>query len=188
MRNIYNLKSLIKIVVPTIVGATMLYACKTDTEAIQYFSDKKTIPGITAYNSDVIYTENGKVKIKVSAPITINYQFADEPFTDFPEGIAVYTYNDTLGVETMLTAKQAVFFDKKSLWHAKNNIVAKNRKGEVLNTEELFWDQKKKLIYTNVNVKINSVNGVIYGRGLTSDETFDNWEIIKPYDGEITLE
>ncbi len=188
MNKIYNLKLLIKLVVPALVGATMLYACKADPEAIQYFSDKKTIPGITAYNSDVIYTENGLVKIKVSAPITINYQFADEPFTDFPEGITVYTYNDTMGVETMLSAKQAVFFDKKNLWHAKNNIVAKNRKGEVLNTEELFWDQKKKLIYTNVNVKINSVNGVIYGRGLTSDETFDNWEIIRPYDGEITLE
>jgi hypothetical protein len=57
----------------------------------------------------------------------------------------VHTYDDTLGVESNLTAKQAVFFEKKILWQAKNNVVAKNRKGEVLYTEELFWDQRKKL-------------------------------------------
>lgn len=178
----------IKKLVPALAGAILLYACSTNTEAIQYFSDKKSIPGITAYNSEVIYTEDGQAKIKVFAPITIHYQFSEEPYTDFPEGITVYTYDDTLGVESTLTAKQAVYFDKKSLWHAKNNIVAKNRKGEVLYTEELFWDQKKKMIYSNVNVKINSLKGVIFGRGLTSDESFDSWEIKEPYDGEITID
>lgn len=182
------IRVLVKRLVPAIAGAILLFACKPDTEAIQYFSDKKSIPGITAYNSEVLYTEDGKAKIKVVAPITIHYQFSDEPYTDFPEGITVYTYDDTLGVESTLSAKQAIFFDKKNLWQAKNNVVAKNRKGEVLNTEELFWDQKKKLIYSNVNVKINSVNGVIYGKGLTSDETFDNWEVKQPYGGEFTVE
>ncbi|MGE0077731.1 MAG: LPS export ABC transporter periplasmic protein LptC [Bacteroidales bacterium] len=187
MKLFRSIPNRIKIVVSAFAGATLLYACNPDTEAIQYFSDKKSIPGITAYNSEVLYTEDGKAKIKVFAPVTIHYQFSEEPYTDFPEGITVYTYDDTLGVESTLTAKQAVFFDKKNLWQAKNNVVAKNRKGEVLNTEELFWDQKKKIIYSNVNVKINSVNGVMFGRGLTSDETFDHWEIKQPYDGEFTV-
>ena len=188
MSHIDSIMKHIKLVVPTIVGATIFYSCNPDTEAIQYFSDKKSIPGITAYNSEVLYTEDGKAKIKVFAPVTIHYQFSDEPYTDFPEGISVSTYDDTLGVESTLTAKQAVFYEKKSLWQAKNNIVAKNRKGEVLNTEELFWDQKKKMIYSNVNVKINSVNGVVFGRGLTSDETFNNWEIKEPYGGEFNVD
>lgn len=174
--------------VPAIVGTTLFVSCNPDTEAIQYFADKKRIPGVTAYNSELTYTENGQPKIKVVAPITIHYQFAEEPNTDFPEGITVYTYDDTLGVESTLTAKQAVYFDKKSLWHAKNNIVAKNRKGQVLYTEELFWDQKKRTIYTNVNVKIKTEDGVIYGKGLVSDETFDNWEVKEPYDGELSVD
>lgn len=178
-----------RVAVPVLAGATLLFsACESNTEAVQYFSDKKNIPGVTVYNSEVTYTEDGKIKIKILAPITIYYQFSEEPYTDFPEGITVHTYDDTLGVESNLTAKQAVFFEKKNLWQAKNNVVAKNRKGEVLYTEELFWDQRKKIIYSNVNVKINSVNGVIFGKGLTSDETFDSWEIKEPYNGEITVE
>lgn len=176
------------LIVPALAGAILLFSCKADTEAAQYFSDKKSIAGITAYNSEVVYTENGKAKIIVFAPITIHYQFAEEPYTDFPEGITVSTYDDTLGIESTLTAKLAVYYDKKSLWHAKNNVVAKNRKGEVLYTEELFWDQKKGIIYTNVNVKVNSINGVVYGKGLITDESFYSWEIKEPYDGEITVD
>lgn len=178
----------IRAIVPALAGAILLFACNPNTEVLQYFSDKNSIPGITAYNSEVLYTEDGQAKIKVFAPVTINYQFSEEPYTDFPEGITVSTFDDTMGVETTLTAKKAIFYDRKGLWHAKNNIVAQNRKGEVLNTEELFWDQKKKLIYSNVNVKINSVNGVVYGRGLISDETFDHWEIKEPYSGEFTVD
>lgn len=171
-----------------LAATTLFFGCKADTEAIQYYSDKKSIPGVTAYNSELEYTENGAVKIMVKAPITIYYQFSDEPYTEFPEGITVFTYDDTLAVESNLTAKYAIYYDKKMLWHAKNNVVARNRKGEVLNTEELYWDQGKHLIYTDVNVKINSVNGTVYGKGLVSDEKFDSWEVKEPYDGTILLE
>lgn len=183
-----NILNFIKTVVPVCAGATLFFACNSNTEAIQYFADKKNIPGLTAYNSEVIYTEEGKAKIKVFAPVTIHYQFSEEPYTDFPEGITVSTFDDTLGIESTLTSKQAVYYDQKSLWHAKNNIVAKNRKGQVLYTEELFWDQKKRLIYTDVNVKINTKEGVIYGKGLVSDESFENWEVKEPYDGEMSFD
>jgi len=183
-------KAIIKImVVPAIVGTTLFFSsCKRDTSLIDNFTNLKQTPGVTAYNSEVDYTENGILKIKVSSPRTVYYQFAEEPYTEFPDGIAVFTYSDSLTVETTLTAKYAIYNEKTMIWHAKNNIVAKNRKGEVLYTEELFWDQKKHIIYTDANVKINSVNGLVYGRkGLISDETFDHWEVKEPYNGEISL-
>ncbi|HBI81322.1 MAG TPA: LPS export ABC transporter periplasmic protein LptC [Bacteroidales bacterium] len=177
------------IVVLTLVGATFFFAsCKGDSEAIVYLSDIKKTPGVTAYNSEVIYTEEGKVALKVLTPETVYYQFADEPHTVFPKGITVYTYDNELKQESSLTANYAIYYEKKMLWQAKNNVVAKNRKGEQLYTEELYWDQNKHIIYTNVNVKINSVNGIIYGKGLIADETFDIWEVKEPYDGEFEVD
>ncbi len=177
------------LVVLTLVGATaIITGCKGDTEAIHYFSDKKTIPGVTAYNSEVVYTEDGKIVLKVLAPETVYYQFADEPYTEFPKGITVFTYDKDLNQESSLTSKYAIYYEKKLLWQAKTNVVAKNRKGEVLYTEELYWDQTKHIIYTNVNVKINSLSGIIYGKGMVADENFENWEIKEPYDGEFQVD
>ncbi len=66
--------------------------------------------------------------------------------------------------------------------------MAKNRKENSFIPRTLYWDQNKHIIYTNVNVKINSVNGIIYGKGLIADETFDSWEVKEPYDGEFEVD
>ncbi|WP_173072618.1 MULTISPECIES: LPS export ABC transporter periplasmic protein LptC [Tenuifilum] len=177
------------LVVLTLVGTTaLLVACKTNKEAVIYFSDIKKTPGVTVYNSEVTYTEQGRLLLKVLAPETIYYQFAEEPYTEFPKGITVYTYDKELNKESSLTANYAIYYEKKMLWQAKNNVIAKNRKGEELYTEELYWDQKKHIIYSDVNVKINGINGVVYGKGMIADENFENWEVKNPYSGEFEFE
>jgi len=142
--------------------------------------DKANTASITAKNSEILYTEKGRVKLKVIAPVTKYFQSAEQPYTEFPEGITVYTYSDSMKLESELTAKYANYYDKKGLWSASNNVIAKNSKGETLNTEHLFWDQTKKTIYTDDMVRITTSDGIQYGEGFTSDEAFKNWEIKKP--------
>jgi LPS export ABC transporter protein LptC len=162
-----------------IAGAILLFSCKTDMEMVNAFADQERVPSVTAQNIEIVYTEVGQIKLKIIAPKTQYYQFAEEPYTEFPLGITVYTFNDSLGIETQLTAKFAVYYEKKKLWNARHNVVAMNRKGEILNTEQLFWDEEKKTIYSNDMVKITTTDGVIFGEGFDSDENFDNWVIKK---------
>jgi LPS export ABC transporter protein LptC len=142
--------------------------------------DNENNASMTAKNSEIIYTENGRVKLKIIAPVTKYYQSREDPHTEFSEGITVYTFSDSMEILSELTAKYATFYDKKALWSASNNVVAKNSKGETLNTEHLFWDQNKKSIYTDDMVKITTEDGIQYGQGFVSDESFTNWEIKKP--------
>lgn len=159
---------------------SILTSCKTSVDFESVLEDKDSKASMFAKNSEIIYTENGKVKLKIIAPLTKYYQFKDDPYTEFPEGITVYTFSDSMEVESELTAKYATFFEKKGLWSASNNVVAKNSKGETLNTEHLFWDQIKKKVYTEDMVKITTADGIQYGQGFTSDESFNSWEIKNP--------
>jgi len=155
-------------------------SCTTDAEMVTALENREHTATVTAKNSEILYTENGIVKLKVITPLTRTYPNSEEPYTEFPEGITVYTYNDSMQIESNLTSKFAIYYDKKGLWSASNNVVATNRKGEVLNTEQLYWDEKKKIIYTDDMVKITTPDGTQFGQGFLSDETFDNWEIKKP--------
>lgn len=155
-------------------------SCTTNLDMVSALENKEETATIIARNSEIIYTENGRVKLKVLAPLTKYYQNASDPYNEFPEGITVYTFSDSMELESELTSKYAHYSDYNQLWSASNNVVAKNSKGETLNTEHLFWNQKKKTIYTEDNVKITTPDGVQYGEGFTSDETFNNWEIKKP--------
>ena len=169
------------IILPTaLVLASMLFSCTTNLDMSDALDDKENKATITAKNSDILYTEGGIVKLKVIAPLTKYYQNSEQPYTEFPEGITVYNYSDSMVIESELTAKYAIYYEKKGLWSASNNVIAKNSAGETLNTEHLFWDQVKKTIYTDDMVRITTADGIQYGQGFVSDESFKNWELKKP--------
>ncbi len=165
-------------------------SCTTNIDMVNALEDKEEKATITAKNSEILYTESGRVKLKVLAPVIKYFQNTKDPYNEFPEGITVYTFSDSMEIESELTAKYANYYDSKGLWSASNNVIAKNSKGEILNTEHLYWNQKKKIIYTDDNVKITTSDGIQYGQGFLSDETFSNWEIKKPtsiyYLNEVT--
>ena len=155
-------------------------SCTPNIDMVRALEDKEDKALMTAKNSEIVYTENGRVKLKIISPVTKYYQNKENPHTEFPEGITVYTFSDSMEIESELTSKYANYYEKKGLWEANNNVVAKNSKGETLNTEHLFWDQNKKTIYTDDMVKITSADVTQYGQGFLSDESFSNWEIKKP--------
>jgi LPS export ABC transporter protein LptC len=170
----HKFKKLLSIIVPALAGTMMLLSCKPDIESIKALSDRDSTPSMVAYNNEVIYTEGGVIVVKMTAPVTKHFQFAQEPYTEFPEGISVYNFSSEKTVESYLTAKYAIYYDKKKLWDARYNVVAMNKKGEILNTEQLFWDEQKKLIYSNDMVKITSAEGTIFGEGFEADEQLEN--------------
>lgn len=158
----------------------LVVSCTNNLDVINAIEDKEDKATVIAKNSEILYTEKGLVKLKIYAPVTKSYQNAENPYNEFPDGITVYTYSDSMEIESELTSKYANYSDFKQIWTASNNVIAKNKKGEILNTEHLFWNQKKKIIYTDDMVKITTPDGIQYGQGFISDETFTNWEIKKP--------
>ncbi len=186
MKNLIG-KLVANFLVPTLVGTILLFSCKTDMEMVNAFSNQESIASVKASNIEILYTENGKLKVRIIAPSTQYFQYAEEPYTEFPEGIEVHKFDDTLAVESSLTASWALYYENKKLWNARYNVVATNRKGEILNTEQLFWDENKKTIYSNDMVKITTSDGVIFGEGFESDENFDDW-VIRKTSGIIYVE
>jgi LPS export ABC transporter protein LptC len=176
-----------KIIVPAIVGTMLLYSCKTDIERIQELAEREKQPSVIAKNIEIVYTENGIVKVKIFATESLYFQFAEEPYNEFPQGIIVTNYTDSLTIDSKLTSNYAIYYEKKKLWNARYDVVAVNSRGQVLNTEQLFWDEEGKRIYSNDMVKITSENDVVFGQGFESDERFDNW-VIRKISAEIYVD
>ncbi len=86
-----------------------------------------------------------------------------------------------LNPESQIVADYGIRFDKTKLMEAKNNVIVTSIKNsEQLETEHLVWDEKKKIIYSDVFVKITRSEEVLYGDGLTSDEEFSAYTIKNP--------
>jgi len=166
----------------------VLFACKNDLKeiaAIDFSSD--TIPDVSARNIDFTFSDSARVQIRLTGPVMHAYE-GDDPYMVFPEGFRVDFYDSVMNITSTITGNYGIHYRKREIMEARQNVVVTNfETGERLDTEELIWDQKKELIYSNKFVKISSEDGVIYGDGLEAEQDFSKRKIINP-SGEIEVQ
>jgi len=139
-----------------------------------------TLPELTARDIEILYSEKAKVQIRLISPYLVN-KTEEEPILLFPEGFTVFFYDSAMNLQSTITADYGISYEKKKIMEARHNVVVENmEKGEKLNTEELFWDRGKQIIYSNKFVKLTSGEQVFTGDGLTSAEPFDELFISNP--------
>lgn len=155
-------------------------ACENDIEKINLLNSDKNYPELIGHDIEVLYSDSGIVKLKMTAAELQQYNNLDNPYSEFPKGIYVCFYDDSLRIEAEITADYAKYYSEEKLWHATGNVIAKNRKtGEELETEELFWDEKDEKIYSESYTRIVNENGTFYGQnGFKSNQSLTDYTLI----------
>jgi LPS export ABC transporter protein LptC len=163
----------------------MLFSCENDMRIVNSIVIDEESPISTTYDSKSIITDSGKVRVIMKSPVAEHY-IKDIEYIELPKGIDVTFFDSTGAVSSTITSNYAISNQKSMIMKAKNDVVATNRIGQKLYTEELIWDQKKKRIYTEVDVRVVTEDKVLLGDGLEADEEFDEWTILNPR-GDIML-
>ena len=129
-------------------------------------------------NLEIIQTKGGKLIYRFKAPLLEEYEYAAEPYIEFRKGIEIETYNDTTQqVEATLTANYAIYLKNQQLWRLDKNVRIENTKQEVFLTSQIFWDQRKREIYSDSFIHIETPDEVIEGYGFNSNEQMTRYRI-----------
>ncbi len=185
---IKNITTVFVLSIIVIFFSIMLFACENSMKTINLLSKNDTLPAESAQDIEVIYSDSGKILIKLIAPKLDRFQKKEDPFMEFPNGLKLLFYDSAMNVKTQLTANYGISWDNKKLMEVKNNVVITDfEKQEVLNTEQIIWDQKSHKIYSNVFVKRTSPDGVLYGDGFDADESLKTYKLRNPR-GVFTVE
>lgn len=186
MRKIANKFDFFKSIV-MIFFIAMLFACNNDLKTYNQQISADSIPDITARDLVIINSDSGVIRAKMECPLMYRFE-GDKAYVEFPEGLSIIFYGKDEQIETTLRADYGIRYEKERKLVASGNVVVVNiNKNEELHTQELIWDQRKKMIYSDVKIKIISANDVMYGDGLTSDEQFNEYVILYPH-GKIEIE
>jgi len=127
-------------------------------------------------NASIFYNDSAKTKFHLTSA-RIEIYGGPDPYTLYPKGVNIDAYDDSAHTDGHLDAGYAIEHLNSKLYEADNNVSVVNRKGERLNTEQLFWDEIKHTIYTNKFVRIKTAKQIIYGDGLISNEDFTQYKI-----------
>ena len=134
---------------------------------------------------EINYSDKGVTRIKAIAPTATRFN-NNRPYLEFSDGIKIQFYNELHNIESTLTAKYATAYENSHSMTARDSVVVINNKGEIMNTDELIWDEDRKIIYSNSFVKIRTADEIIYGNGMTANENFTGY-VIKNITGTIKV-
>jgi LPS export ABC transporter protein LptC len=166
----------------------MLNSCKNDIETINALTNEINLPDFSGYNIELSYTDSGILKGKIIAPEVNQYIRKEEPYYEFPKGMKATFYDISGNAESYIQANYAIYYDKKQLWDARNQVLAENPvTGEKLETEQMFWDQKEKRIYSDKFSKMTNRDGVFIGEnGFEANENLSK-KVMKGYSGKVNF-
>ncbi|MCW3804234.1 LPS export ABC transporter periplasmic protein LptC [Plebeiibacterium marinum] len=154
------------------------YACSSNKpEEIKAIEKIQEIPSLELEDYETFVTDSGKVKYHITTPHLLQYDKVEDPYKEFPKGGHIITYDSINVIKSEIKCQYAINHDKEKLWDLRNNVEAINEEGVIFNTEQLFWNEKEKRIYTDKFIKITTEDKIITGYGLEADQSLNNYEI-----------
>ncbi len=137
------------------------------------------MPKVSGTNIEVIYSDSARVEVQILAPTYLSFPHLERPYMEFPDGMEVYFYDDSMKIESEIRADYTIYYSDERLWYATGNVVAQRLdNGDALHTEELYWDEEKQLIYSDAYTRIQNEDGTFYGkRGFESHQNLTNWKL-----------
>jgi LPS export ABC transporter protein LptC len=157
--------------------AASLISCEKKMAVINN-SEILSLPTTTVKNFETVYTDSAKLQLVLTSPLMESYSNSKPPYAEFRKGLMVVFYDGHKDPRGYFTSKYAKYLDDKKLWELRDSVVAVNEKNERLETELLFWDQTRDLVYTDRFVRISSADDVVMGIGMKSNSRFTKWWII----------
>ena len=167
------------------VSVCFFASCENDNAEIARVTASLNDPVEEIKGLETFYSDSGMVKVKVTAASMIQ-KIRPKAITEMPSGMMIEFFNQNRQVKSRLSAKYAIHYELEHRWEAINDVEVVNEKGEKLNTEKLFWDERKELLSSDQFVKISTPKEIIMGKGFEANQDFSRYKIFN-VTGRITV-
>lgn len=154
-----------------VVVLFLLLSCSTtEHEHVDAIVNRMEIPSLHTLEVNTVISDSGITRYRIKAPQWDIYDRISSPFWEFPYGIHVERFDEMLNVDANIHGDYARFLEQEQIWHLKGNVRATNIRGELFETEELFWNQRTERIYSDSLIKITQESFIIIGIGFDSNQ------------------
>ncbi|GAB1463027.1 hypothetical protein MASR2M52_10550 [Pedobacter sp.] len=143
-------------------------------------ANKVTLTKDRTYGVEVIYSDSAKVKAKGYAPILDKVTpSAGGAYSEMPKGVKIYFLDDLLKNKGTITSDYAINKETERITIFRKNVVVVTD-NMTFTTEELTWDENKRL-YTSPAGTVTTKDGnVLNGTSFSAPQDFSTYSITMP--------
>lgn len=141
-------------------------------------NQSKNFPSQIINNANIVQRDSGFVILKAKAPIIEKYELIDSPYTVARKGVDIQFFDKKKPkIPGTIKAKYAKFYDYKQFYEAKGNVRITTNEGQKFAMQSIFWDQRKKRIYTKDTVFVTMEDGstLVGANGMTAKDDFSEY-------------
>jgi hypothetical protein len=128
---------------------------------------------------EIIYSDSARVKAKGTAPIMDKVTpSSGTGYEEMIKGVNIDFFNPNGTISGNLVCDYAIRKEEIKQTIFRKHVVVKNDKGDTFSSEELIWDEAKKIFYSNQRVFVKGVDGSI-GDGINfkAPQDFSTYEM-----------
>ncbi len=155
----------------------LFFSCNGNYQEVKKLINSPDLKKDKADDVQIIFSKNGNTKAVIKAKEFIQNNDILPAYIEMRKGLVVDFYNDELKIDNTLSAKYGRFYEQEKNVLVKDSVVVHNIKNEKLETEELIWDEKRRLFHTTKFVKITTPTKIIFGDGLEANQNFTYYKI-----------
>lgn len=159
----------------------LFYACKDEVKSVvANQTDPNTYPTVVSHNVKTLISDSGITQYRITTPIWNMFERATEPRWTFPQGAYLEQFNEKFKVIASIRCDSATYFRISQLWRLDGNVRVENiAEKELFLTNQLFWDQANRSVYSDSFIHVEKIDRIIEGYGFKSNEQFTNYQIFK---------
>jgi LPS export ABC transporter protein LptC len=154
------------------IAMTLFFSCQNNLKEIQKLTNSEFIP--TGIADDILlkYTDSGKIKSILKSPKMLDYSTVKYPFSEFPKGVDIVLYDDQ-NQKNYIKANYAISYKNSGIIDLKGNVRMTSNNGHLLETQQMYYDQKNAWFFTKEKFKFTAPNeGFTTGEGIDFSKDF----------------
>lgn len=161
------------------IGLLLCSSCSNDDlKNAQSISSKKiTLTKDRTLGADVTYSDSGFVKAKGFAPILDKVvPETGATYSEMPEGVKIEFFDQFLRVTGTITSDYAINKETEGITIFRKNVVVVND-AITFRTEELTWNEGKKMYYSPAGIVTKKDGSVLNGTSFSAPQDFSTYDI-----------
>lgn len=162
-----------------IVLQVLLTSCNDDDlkNATAISSKQITLSKDRSYDVEIIYSDSARVKAKGFAPILDQVKPSmGSSYSEMPKGVRIQFFNELLEKTGTITSNYAINKETEKITIFRKNVVVVTE-SITFTTEELTWDENKKMYSSPYGTVTSKDGSVLTGTSFTAPQDFSTYNI-----------
>ena len=155
----------------SIIIVSMVLGCESNFKEVHKNDYSEFVPSGDADKVNLKYTDSGLIKAVLVSSKMLDYATVDFPFTEFPKGIDLTVY-DKKEKQTRVTSNYAISYKSTNIIDLQGKVKIVSQDGQMLETEQLYYDQKNEWFFTEKKFKLTDLKGASNGQGIDFSRDF----------------